>query len=125
MSSMIYKKKTPLLLFLIPASAFLITYLYYPFLQNVLNTFLDIGGLGRAAEGVNDPWYENYRRMLTDPDLRTALKNTVLLTVCTVVFQVGIALILALLLYLLLLRGLSMLLMMRIIPHGLQSRWIK
>ena len=97
MSSIIYKKKTPLLLFLIPAFAFLITYLYYPFLQNILNTFLDIGGLGRAAEGVNDPWYENYRRLISDPDLRTALKNTVLLTVCTVVFQVGIALILALL----------------------------
>lgn len=97
MSSMIYKKKTPLLLFLIPAFAFLITYLYYPFLQNILNTFLKIGGLGRAAEGVNTPWYENYRRLVTDPDLRTALKNTVLLTVCTVVFQVGIALILALL----------------------------
>lgn len=32
MSSMIYKKKTPLLLFLIPAFAFLIVYLYYPFL---------------------------------------------------------------------------------------------
>lgn len=97
MSSMIYKKKTPLLLFLIPAFAFLITYLYYPFLQNIANTFLNIGGLGRAAEGVNDPWYENYRRLISDPDLRTALKNTVLLTVCTVVFQVGIALILALL----------------------------
>lgn len=97
MGSMIYKKKTPLLLFLIPAFAFLITYLYYPFLQNIVNTFLNIGGLGRAAEGINDPWYENYRRLVTDPDLRTALKNTVLLTVCTVVFQVSIALILALL----------------------------
>lgn len=97
MSSMIYKKKTPLLLFLIPAFAFLITYLYYPFLQNIANTFQHIGGLGRAAEGINDPWYENYARLFTDPNLRTALKNTVLLTVCTVVFQVGIALILALL----------------------------
>lgn len=94
---MIYKKKRPLLVFLIPAFAFLITYLYYPFLQNILNTFLNIGGLGRAAKGMNDPWYENYRRLFSDPELRTALKNTVLLTVCTVVFQVGIALILALL----------------------------
>ena len=97
MSSMIYKKKTPLLVFLIPAFAFLIIYLYYPFVQNVINTFLDIGGLGRAAEGLNDPWYSNYTEMLQDPDLRTALKNTVILTVFTVVFQVGIALILALL----------------------------
>ena len=97
MSSMIYKKKTPLLLFLLPAFAFLIAYLYYPFLQNIFNTFLDIGGLGRAAEGVNEPWYENYARLFSDPNMRIALKNTVILTVCTVVFQVGIALVLALL----------------------------
>ena len=94
---MIYKKKTPLLLFLLPAFAFLIAYLYYPFLQNIFNTFLNIGGLGRAAEGVNEPWYENYARLLSDPNMRIALKNTVILTVCTVVFQVGIALVLALL----------------------------
>ena len=97
MSSMIYKKKSPLLLFLLPAFVFLIAYLYYPFLQNIFNTFLDIGGLGRAAEGVNEPWYENYARLLSDPNMRIALKNTVILTVCTVVFQVGIALVLALL----------------------------
>lgn len=97
MNSMIYKKKTPLLIFLIPAFLFLIVFLYYPFLQNIINTFLDIGGLGRAAEGVNTPWYVNYQRLFTDPYMRVALKNTLLLIVCTIVFQVGIALILALL----------------------------
>lgn len=97
MSSMIYKKKSPLIVFLVPAFIFLIAYLYYPFLQNIFNTFLNIGGLGRVADGVNNPWYENYSRLLTDSDLRTALKNTVLLILFTVVFQVGIALILALL----------------------------
>ena len=97
MLSTIYKKKAPLLVFLIPAFLFLAVYLYYPFIQNIINTFLKIGGLGRAAEGVNEPWYENYARMLTDPNLRTALKNTALMIVCTVIFQVGIALILALL----------------------------
>lgn len=97
MNSMIYKKKTPLLLFLIPAFLFLVVYLYYPFFQNVLNTFMSIGGLGRAAEGWNNPWYENYQRLFTDPYMRTAMKNTLLLIVCTVVFQVGVALILALL----------------------------
>jgi len=97
MSSMIYKKKTPLLFFLIPAFTFLVVYLYYPFIQNIINTFMHIGGLGRTAEGVNTPWYANYKELFTDPDLRTALKNTLILTVFTVVFQVGIALILALL----------------------------
>lgn len=97
MNSMIYKKKTPLLIFLIPAFLFLIVFLYYPFLQNIINTFLDIDGLGRAAEGVNTPWYANYQRLFTDPYMRVALENTLLLIVCTIVFQVGIALILALL----------------------------
>mgnify|MGYP004665562723 FL=1 len=97
MNSMIYKKKSPLLIFLIPAFLFLIVFLYYPFIQNVINTFLNIGGLGRAADGVNQPWYENYQRLFTDPYMRVALKNTMLLILCTIVFQVGIALILALL----------------------------
>ena len=94
---MIYKKKSPLLLFLIPAFTFLCVYLYYPFLQNVINTFLNINALGQRAEGINDPWYTNYLTLFADTNLRTALFNTLLLTVCTVVFQVGIALILALL----------------------------
>ena len=97
MNSMIYKKKSPLLIFLIPAFLFLVVFLYYPFIQNVINTFLNIGGLGRAADGVNQPWYENYQRLFTDPYMRVALKNTMLLILCTIVFQVGIALILALL----------------------------
>ena len=92
MSSMIYKRKRPLLVFLLPAFAFLIVYLYYPFFQNILNTVLKIGGLGRAAEGMNEPWYENYQRLFTDPYMRVALKNTLILIVCTIVFQVGIAL---------------------------------
>ncbi len=97
MKSMIYKKKSPLIVFLVPAFLFIFLFLYYPFFQNILNTFLSIGGLGRAAEGVNTPWYENYARLFTDPYMRTAMKNTAILIVCTVVFQVGIALVLALL----------------------------
>ena len=97
MGSMIYKKKYPLIIFLVPAFFFLITYLYYPFVQSVFNSFTNITGLGTPAEGFNSPWYSNYVLMFNDPLMRTAMKNTVLLTVCTVVFQVGIALILALL----------------------------
>ena len=97
MGSMIYKKKYPLIIFLVPAFVFLIAFLYYPFLQSVFNSFTNITGLGTPADGFNTPWYENYVTMFTDPLMRTAMKNTVMLTVCTVVFQVGIALILALL----------------------------
>ena len=86
-----------LVIFLVPAFLFLILFLYYPFVQNIINSFSDITGLGAPASGLNTPWYANYVTLFSDPKLRTALGNTVLLTVCTVVFQVGIALILALL----------------------------
>lgn len=95
--STLYKKKTPLIVFLVPAFIFLILFLYYPFVQNIINSFSDITGLGTAAKGLNDPWYANYVTLFTDPKLHTALKNTLILTIATIVFQVGIALILALL----------------------------
>ena len=94
---MIYKKKTPLLLFLVPAFLFLAVFLFYPFLQNILNSVSSITGLGQASDGMNEPWYQNYVKMWQDPNMRTALVNTLLLTLCTIVFQVGIALVLALL----------------------------
>lgn len=97
MNSTIYKKKTPLLVFLIPAFAFLALFLYYPFIQNIINSFLNISGLGTAPEGVNTPWYTNFVKMFEDPNMLTALKNTLVLTATTIIFQVGIALVLALL----------------------------
>lgn len=95
--STLYRKKAPLLVFLVPAFLFLAVYLYYPFIQNIINSFSNLGGLGKAADGFNIPWYQNYVTLVQDPKLHTALKNTLLLTLCTIVFQVGIALILALL----------------------------
>lgn len=96
-TSTLYKRKGPLVVFLIPTFIFLILFLYYPFVQNIINSFSDITGLGSAPKGLNEPWYANYAELFLDQNLRTALLNTVVLTVCTVVFQVGIALILALL----------------------------
>ena len=93
----LYRKKGPLIVFLLPAFLFLILFLYYPFLQNILNSFSDITGLGSASKGLNDPWYSNYVTLFTDEKMRTALVNTVVLTICTIAFQVGIALVLALL----------------------------
>ena len=97
MSSTLYKRNTPLIVFLVPAFIFLLLFLYYPFVQNIINSFSDITGLGAPSAGLNSPWYANYAALFTDPKLRTALFNTIILTICTVVFQVGVALILALL----------------------------
>lgn len=97
MGSTLYKRKGVLIIFLLPAFTFLLLFLYYPFVQNIINSFSDITGLGTPAKGLNEPWYLNYSELLRDPKLHTALKNTGILIVCTLVFQVGIALILALL----------------------------
>lgn len=97
MNSMIYKKKSPLAVFLIPAFIFMGLFLYYPFAMNIYNSFCNITGLGTAASGFNSPWYLNYVKLFQDPIMNTALVNTMLLMLLTIIFQVGIALLLALL----------------------------
>lgn len=97
MNAMIFKKKNPLLVFLIPAFAFMTLFLYYPFIMNIFNSFQDIRQLGSASMGMNEPFYLNYQELFRDPLLGSSLFNTVLMMVVTIVFQVGIALVLALL----------------------------
>lgn len=96
---MVYKRKWPAVVFLTPAFAFLILFLYYPFFRNIVDSFFDVSILGAPA-GDFIGW-ENYRKIIpglstTDPNMMIALKNTLLLMACTIVFQVGIALVLAL-----------------------------
>lgn len=97
MGANIYKNKKPLLFFLVPAFAFMAVFLYYPFVKNILNSFQQIGGLAAQSKGYLDPWYSNYTELLQDKNMRIALKNTLILMVSTVIFQVGIALVLAIL----------------------------
>lgn len=94
---MIYKNKKPIFLFLIPAFLFMAVFLYYPFLQNIINSFMKIRNLGGSARGLNDPIYKNYLKILTDENVRMALKNTVIMIVVTLIGQVGIAIVLAML----------------------------
>lgn len=97
MGANIYKNKKPLWVFLLPAFMFMIVYLYYPFFKNIFNSFQVIKTLGSSGEGLNSPWYLNYVEMFRDPNVWTSLKNTLIMTVVTIIGQVGIALILALL----------------------------
>lgn len=94
---MIYKNKKPVFLFLIPAFLFMTVFLYYPFFQNIINSFMKIRNLGGAVKGFNDPIYKNYIKILTDENVRIALKNTVIMIVVTLAGQVGIAVVLAML----------------------------
>ena len=96
MSSNIYKNKKPVIFFLIPAFAFLAVFLYYPFIQNILNSFRVINNLGSSAKGWNDPWFTNYVELFKDANIRTALVNTLKMIAATIVGQLGIAIVLAL-----------------------------
>lgn len=97
MGANIYKNKKPIIVFLTPAFLFMIVYLYYPFFMNILNSFKKIKRLGQLEAAWNDPWYLNYTEMFHDPVVWTSLKNTLIMVVVTIVGQVGIALLLALL----------------------------
>ena len=96
MENYIYKNKKPLWLFLIPAFIFMAIFLYYPFVQNILNSMQKISSLGAPAKGWNDPWYLNYVKMFQDDNMRTAMINTLIMMVVTVFGQVGVAVVLAL-----------------------------
>lgn len=96
MGSQIYKNKKPLIIFLVPAFLFMVVFLYYPFIQNIFNSFKVITELGAPAKGWNAPWYSNYVTMFQDENMRTAILNTVIMMAVTIVGQVGIALLLAL-----------------------------
>ncbi|MDR2486496.1 MAG: sugar ABC transporter permease, partial [Clostridiales Family XIII bacterium] len=95
--STIYSRKGPLIVFLAPAFAFLMLFLFYPFVRNIINSFNNIVGLGTPSRGLNSPFFANFVRLFTDTIMQTAFKNTLILMLCTIVFQVGIAIVLALL----------------------------
>ncbi len=95
--SSIYKSKKYVFLFLAPAFIFLILYLYYPFFVNIYGSFRQIKNLGTYGVKWNEPFFENYQALFTDSVIWTSLKNTLLMIVATIIGQVGIALLLALL----------------------------
>jgi raffinose/stachyose/melibiose transport system permease protein len=96
MGANIYRNKKPVLVFLVPAFLFMTIFLYYPFLKNIVNSFMHIKQLGSSATTFNTPWYTNYAEMFHDENVWTSIKNTLIMMVVTLVGQVGIAIILAL-----------------------------
>lgn len=84
-------------MFLTPLVVFLVLYLLLPFCLNIYNSFTHITQVGGDSDGWNDPFYSNYQFMTQDEYFHTALKNSGIMLLCTIVFQVGIALVLALL----------------------------
>lgn len=97
--AMIYKRKWPAAVFLLPAFVFMVIFLFYPFIRNIIDSFFNVSQLGAPHGAFIGA--ENYLKIIpgletTDPNMVIAVKNTLLLMACTIVFQVGIALVLAL-----------------------------
>ncbi|MDO5378057.1 MAG: sugar ABC transporter permease [Clostridia bacterium] len=96
MYPVLYKDKRPLIVFLLPSFLLMLAMLYYPFFENIVNSFFEIRSLVSPREAFIG--LANYRKFfLEDATAGIALKNSLVMMVLTVVFQVGLALLLALL----------------------------
>jgi len=86
-----YENKKTIVLFLFPALAFMTIFLFYPFVMSIIKSFYDSDGfMNSTFVGL-----DNYRRMIDDKTIHAATKNTFELMIYVVVFQVGIAILLA------------------------------
>ena len=97
MGAKIYQNKKYIAFFLIPAFVFMLIFLYYPFIQNIINSFQHIKYMGTAADKWNAPFYKNYLEIFKDPKMLIALKNTGIMIIATIVGEVGLAIVLSLL----------------------------
>lgn len=93
---MLYKKKRPLILFLMPGLLFMFIFLYKPFFENIINSFYDMTTVVKLP-GVDWKFIglENYKKLFTDPKMKVAIINSFKMMILAGVFQVGIAFILA------------------------------
>jgi raffinose/stachyose/melibiose transport system permease protein len=87
-----YKKKMMPLVFLMPSLVFLVIFVFIPLAQNFYNSFFDFSVFSPAKEFVG---WENYMNLLGDKTVRVALANNARYAVISVIFQVGLALVLA------------------------------
>lgn len=92
---MLYRDRRPLLVFLFPAFFLMVLFLYYPFFVNIYNSLFDIKSMaGRPETYIG---LANYRKFfMEDPTAKVALFNSLKIMGLTVIFQVGPALLLAL-----------------------------
>ena len=89
-----YKKKWIAYLFITPMLAFLL-YFFYPFIVNIYNSFFDYESI--LDKNPRYVGFDNYLTMFTDVKFQRSLINTLILIGLVLIFQVGVALILALL----------------------------
>lgn len=73
----------------------MIIFLYYPFVVNIINSFYDMSGLVQIGPS-KFIGLQNYKELFADPKIKIALVNSFKMMGLTIIFQVGLALVLAL-----------------------------
>ena len=74
---MLYKKKWPLFLFLVPGLLFLLVFLYIPFVENIRNSFFDMASVVKMpGQEFDFIGLDNYKRLVTDTDMKFAVIKT-------------------------------------------------
>ena len=58
--AMIYKRKWPAAVFLLPAFVFMVIFLFYPFIRNIIDSFFNVSQLGAPHGAFIGA--ENYRK---------------------------------------------------------------
>lgn len=93
---MLYKKKLPLFVFLLPGFILMVIFLYEPFIENIINSFYDMTSFVKVP---GQYWkfigFENFNKMFNDPKIGIAIMNSFKMMGLTIVFQVGLAFVLA------------------------------
>lgn len=87
-----YRNKKVALLFMLPALAFVILFIYYPIIQNFFYSMFRWSSFSEEKIFVG---LDYYKRLFADPIFYIALKNNVLYAIFSIVVQVGIGMILA------------------------------
>ena len=95
---MLYKKKLPLFVFLLPGLLLMVIFLFEPFLENIINSFYDMSSVvkmpGKEFAFIG---FDNYKVLFSDPEVKIAVVNSLKMMILVVIFQVGIAFVLAIL----------------------------
>jgi raffinose/stachyose/melibiose transport system permease protein len=95
---MLYKKKLPLIIFLLPGLVFMFIFLYKPFVENIYNSFFDMTTWVKMP---GKEWkfigLENFEKLVKDPKIKISMINSFKMMGLTIIFQVGFAFILAIL----------------------------
>lgn len=92
---MIYKNKKMVWIFLLPTVILVSLFLYIPFLASIWNSFFNITDMA----GINKSWVglNNYVELIKDPIIHTSFVNTFIMMILTVVFELGLGFVLAIL----------------------------